>query len=124
MYPCRAPADALIVHSCPLPTPGFIDTKLPPQGGVNTHDKDVSFPLCQPEGAYKPEVIETRSHNANRDMTEDVLAPDDQCMSAIESEAIISKWKQAAVKQERGSKHLMRGEKTVRDLCSLSFQGT
>ncbi|CAB1414033.1 unnamed protein product [Pleuronectes platessa] len=52
-----------------LPAAGFIDTKLPPRGGVNTHDKDVSSPLCRPEGAYKPLVIETRSHKANGDMT-------------------------------------------------------
>lgn len=66
--PCRR-SDCPFLAAVALPAQGFIDTKLPPQDSVNTHDKDVSFPLCQPEGAYKPEVIETWSHKANRDMT-------------------------------------------------------
>lgn len=74
--PCRH-SDCPFLPAVALPAAGFIDTKLPPQGGVNTNDKDVSFPLCQPEGAYKPEVIETWSHKANRYMTWDVIAPGD-----------------------------------------------
>lgn len=48
---------------CPfLPAVALPAPKLPPQGRVNTHDKDASSARCQPEGAYSPQVIETWSH--------------------------------------------------------------
>ncbi|KAI4819620.1 hypothetical protein KUCAC02_004860, partial [Chaenocephalus aceratus] len=46
--PCRR-SDCPRLPAVAMPAERFIDTKLPPQGGVNTNDKDVSFPLCQPE---------------------------------------------------------------------------
>lgn len=65
----RRRSDCPSLPAVALPAAGFIDTKLPPQGRDNTHDKDVSFPPCRTEGAYKPEVIEARSHKANGDTT-------------------------------------------------------
>lgn len=105
MYPCRSPADALIVR------PRLIDTELPPRGGFNRGRQrrvitSVSTWRCSQGGGHWNVELKI--------LLGDAFAQDDRCNSKVVGKRFKTK-KQVAVSPMR---FLQRAEQSERKLVS------